>query len=298
MQAGRSPRGTLLRGYRCEACRAAPIDPYRAFASISSGTPRAPPRGPFRRLLENGDMIVRRLIIALLAGVLTCPPSVLAGGVVGAAGPSEKTIVRGAPLQQGTNIFSGDVVEVGPGGEGMVAFGHNAMARFGAETAVRASRDDNTIGLELLRGRMTYRTTTEQTVVGTFADASVRPENGQEAVAIVAFRNPKLVLVTAERGVLSVTAGRNRRTVSVPQGQTVEVALVDDNDPNAGNAPNGQPQNQNGSKPKPSGAMWATGVAIGAGAALGAGLALSQNQTHLSCQEKGQLVSPYVFPCE
>lgn len=216
---------------------------------------------------------------------------------MGAAGPSEKAIVRGAPLQQGTNVFSGDVVEVGPGGEGVVTFGHNAMARFGAETAVRASRDANTIGLELLRGRMLYRTTTEQPVVGTFADASVRAEGSQEAVAIIAFRNPQLVVVTAERGALSVTAGRNHRTVSVPQGQAVEVALLDDNAPNAGNGPNGQPQNQNTRKQKPSGAMWATGVVLGGGAALGAGLALSSNETHLTCQQKGALVSPYSFPC-
>ncbi|HUJ39604.1 MAG TPA: hypothetical protein VLW54_03580 [Candidatus Acidoferrales bacterium] len=243
-------------------------------------------------------MTYRHLIIALLAGVLACPPPVLAGGVVGAAGPSEKAIVRGSPLQQGTNIFSGDVVEVGPGGEGVVTFGHNAMARFGADTAVRASRDANTIGLELLRGRMTYRTTSDQPVVGTFADASVRSESGQEAVAIVAFRNPKLVLVTAERGALAVTAGRTHRTVTVPQGQTVEVSLSDDNDPNGGTPPNGQQQGQNTTKPRPSGAMWATGVAMGAGAAVAAGLALSNNQHHLTCPQKAALVSPYVFPCQ
>jgi len=240
----------------------------------------------------------RHLIIALLAGVMACPPPVLAGGVVGAAGPSTKAIVHGAALQQGTNIFSGDIVEVGPGGEGVVTFGHNAMARFAAESAVRASRDANIIGLELLRGRMIYRTTAEQPVIGTFADASVRAEAGKEAVAIVGFRNPKLVVVTAERGALSVTAGHNRRTVTVPEGQSVEVALSDDQDANGGNGSNGQPQTQNTTKPRPSGAMWATGVVIAAGAAVGAGLALSNHQTQLTCPQKDALVSPYSFPCQ
>ncbi len=242
-------------------------------------------------------MTLRHFIIALLGGALVCPPPMLAGGVVGSAGPSEKALVRGAPLVQGTNIFSGDVVEVGPGGEGVVTFGHNAMARFTAETAVRASRDANTIGLELLRGRMIYRTTAEQPVVGTFVDAVVRSENGQEAVAVVAFRNANLVTVTAERGTLEVTAGRNHRTVSVLQGQTVEVAVVDDTAKSAGNTAPDQPQDQNNSKKKPSGAMWTTGVVLGGAAAIGTGLALSNGQTQLTCQQKGALVSPYAFPC-
>jgi hypothetical protein len=242
-------------------------------------------------------MNIRHLIIGILAGVLACPPPALAGGVVGSAGPSEKALVRGAPLIQGTNIFSGDVVEVGPGGEGVITFGHNAMARFAAESAVRASRDASTIGLELLRGRMTYRTTADQPVVGTFADATVRSDNGQEAVAIVAFRDPKLVVVTAERGALAVTAGRNKRTVTVAQGQTVEVALVDDTAASAGGSQPAQPQDQNSSKKKPSGAMWTTGAVLVGAAAVGAGLAISNSQTQLTCQQKGALVSPYAFPC-
>ena len=244
-------------------------------------------------------MTLRHLIIALLAGLLAFPaPSLAGGAVVGSAGPSEKAIVRGTPLQQGTNIFSGDVVEVAAGGEGVVAFGHNAMARFAAESAVRASRDTNTIGLELLRGRMTYRSTPEQPVVASFVDALVRADGDQEAVAIVAFRNPTLVAITAERGVLAVTAGRDHRTVTVSQGQTVEVALVDENAKSADNPP--APQSPNPASPdskKHNAAAWWTGVILASGAAIGGGVALSHSSTQLTCPQKGALVSPYAFPC-
>src|SRR5271168_7641 len=99
-------------------------------------------------------MGLRHLIIGVVVAALAFSPAVLAGGgIVGSAGPSESAVVRGSSLQQGTNIFSGDVVEVGPGGEGVVTFGHNAMARFAEQSAVRATRDANSIGLELLRGR-------------------------------------------------------------------------------------------------------------------------------------------------
>ena len=243
-------------------------------------------------------MTLRQLIIALVVGVLSFSPGTWAGGaVVGSAGPSEKAIVRGTPLQQGTNIFSGDVIEVGAGGEGVVTFGHNAMARFAADSAVRASRNDTTISLELLRGRMTYRSTPEQAVVASFVDAQVRADGGKEAVAIVAFRNPTLVAITAERGALAVTAGRDHRSVTVPQGQTVEVAVVDDTAPNAGNAPPQVPDNSNGTNKKPSTAAWTTGVVLAAGAAIGGGLALSNSEKHLTCPQKGALVSPYAFPC-
>ena len=241
-------------------------------------------------------MTLRSVIALLLAGLLVCSPQLFAGGVVGSAGPSEKAVVRGAPLLQGTNVFSGDVVEVAEGGEGIVTFGHNAMARFGELSAVRASRDANTIGLELLRGRMLYRTTPEQPVVGSFADALVRAANGQEAVAIVSFRTPTLVVVTAERGALEVTAGRAHRTVTVPQGQTVEVALSD-TPPSTGDTPPSPPDQNNNAKRKPSGAMWATGVVLIGGGALGAALALSQSSTQLTCAQRGALVSPYSFPC-
>ena len=222
---------------------------------------------------------------------------VVPAGVVGSAGPSEGAMVRGASLQQGTNVFSGDVVEVGAGGEGVVTFGHNAMARFAELSAVRASKNTKTIDLDLLRGRMVFRTMPEQPVVGKFADALVRSENAQEGVAIVAYRNPSLVVVTAERGALEVTAGRDRRTVTVPQGQSVEVSLSDA-PANAGNNPPAQSPANDTSRKKGAGMWWTTGVVLGGGAALGIGLALSSNQPSLTCAQKGALVSPYAFPCQ
>ncbi len=244
-------------------------------------------------------MIYRHIIVAVLVGVLASSPPVMAGGaVVGSAGPSEKVVVRGTPLEQGTNIFSGDVIEVGAGGEGVVTFGHNAMARFAAESAVRASRDTTNIGLELLRGQMTFRSTPDQPVVGSFVDALVQANGGKEAVAIVAFRNAKLVAITAERGALDVSAGRDHRTVTVPEGKTVEVALVDDTAPKADNAAGAPPPDNTDSNTKRNVAAWTTGMILAGGTALGGALALSKNQPQLTCPQKGALVSPYAFPCD
>ena len=58
-----------------------------------------------------------------------------AAAIVGAAGPSSNSSVRGAALDQGTNVYSGDTLDVGPEGDGIVTFGHNALARFSQETS-------------------------------------------------------------------------------------------------------------------------------------------------------------------
>ena len=241
----------------------------------------------------------RSLIAAVVVAALF-PGQVSAGAVVGAAGPSEAATVRGAALQQGTNIFSGDVVEIGAGGEGIVTFGHNAMARFSELSSVRATKDSAIIELELLRGRMVFRTTPEQPVVGSFADAQVRSEGGLESVAIVAFKNPTLVAVTAERGTLAVVAGTEKRSVSVPQGQTVEVSLSD-TPPNTGSADNAagaQPPQQKDNKKGGGAIWWVTGAVLGGGTVLGVALSQATTQPHLTCPQKGALVSPFQFACQ
>jgi len=244
------------------------------------------------------SITLRRLMIAVVAGALLSPGPLPAAAVVGSAGPSEGAMVHGVTLQQGTNVFSGDVVEVGPGGEGVVTFGHNAMARFAEQSAVRATRDANSIGLELLRGRMVFRATPEQPVVGSFADAFVRAGSAEETVAIVAFRNPTLVAVTAEHGTLAVTAGLAKRTVEVPQGQTVEVTLSDKPPEGAGNPPGQQPAPGNAPPAsKSNAALWVTGVVLAGGAVIGIALSQGQRQPQLTCPQKAALVSPFAFPC-
>jgi len=211
--------------------------------------------------------------------------------VVGSAGPSTSASVHGVALQQGSNIFSGDVVEVGPGGEGVVTFGHNAMARVSEQSAVQATRGTrNSVGLNLLRGRMVFRTTPEQPVSGSFADAQVISQNGQEAVAIVSYRNPQLVSVTSERGTLSLTAGTERRTVSVPEGQTVEVTLS--GAPPSGANPSAQQATGAVANASSKAALVSAGVAAAAGAAIGPVVAAER-----TCTQKGAPVSPSTFPC-
>jgi hypothetical protein len=237
-------------------------------------------------------MILRSFLAGIVVAALLFPGPGWAAAIVGSAGPSTAATVRGVGLRQGSNVFSGDVLEVGPGGSGVLTFGHNAMVRFGEETAAQLSREPGTVALQLLRGRMVFRSTPGQLVEGRVGDAVVRPEKAQEVIASLAYRNPKLVVVAAQRGTLLVATAHDGRTVTVPQGEMVEVALDDTVPPKpptaAGNAPPPPPPS-NG----PSGKKWGTWVVLGGGAVLITGLVLAE-QDETFCPPN---VSPSTFPC-
>jgi hypothetical protein len=237
-------------------------------------------------------MVLRSSLAALVVAALLFPSPSWAAAIVGSAGPSTGATVRGAGLQQGSNVFSGDVVEIGPGGSGVLTFGHNAMVRFGEETTAQLSRDSRTVALELLRGRMVFRSTPGQVVEGRVGDATVRAQNLQEVIASLAYRNPKLVVIGAQRGTLLVATAHDGRSVTVPQGEMVEVALDDTVSAKpptaAGNAPPPPPQTDDHR-----GRRWGTWVVLGGGAVLTTGLVLSEQQEN-TCPNQ---VSPSTFPC-
>ena len=237
-------------------------------------------------------MTLRSSLAAIVVAALLFPGPGWAAAIVGSAGPSTAATVRGVGLHQGSNVFSGDVLEVGPGGSGVLTFGHNAMARFGEETTAQLTRDAHAVGLELLRGRMVFRSTPGQLVEGHVGDAVIRPEKTQEVIASLAYRNPKLVVIASQRGTVLVVTAREGRTVSVAQGQMVELAL-DDTQPtkppaSAGNAPP-PPPDQDDHR----GRRWGMWVVLGVGAVLITGLALSEQQEN-TCPAN---VSPSSFPC-
>jgi len=236
-------------------------------------------------------MFVRSFLVAIIVPALLFPSPSWAAAIVGSAGPSTAATIRGASLEQGSNVFSGDVLEVGPGGSGVLTFGHNAMVRFGEETTAELTREPAGVALELLRGRMVFRSTPGQWVVGRVGDAAVRPEKTQEVIASMAYRNPKRVVIASQRGTLLVATAHDGKSVTVPPGEMVELALDDTapvKPPTAGAAPPPQVQDDDHR-----GRKWGMWVVLGGGAVLATGLALAE-QNESSCLKN---VSPATFPC-
>ena len=193
---------------------------------------------------------------------------------------------------QGATIFNGDILEVGQGGESVLMLGHNSTARVPSDSAVRIFKcgDDSTV--QLLRGQVILRTTAEQRVAVQVGDAMVRPFSGPEVIGVVSLPTLDTARIGAQKGQLSVTTRHDNMSRLVHEGEATEAKLT-------------PAQNANPNPPicgvaaaipsQPASTAW---VMLGLGATgLAVGLGLSQNQTSLTCAQKGALVSPYQFPC-
>ncbi|HKM89184.1 MAG TPA: hypothetical protein VJX29_01110, partial [Candidatus Acidoferrales bacterium] len=102
-------------------------------------------------------MPFRQLLAAFLSALLLATPVFSAPQVAAVAGPSQAATVRGSGVAQGTNIFNGDIVDVGQDGESVLMLGHNSTVRVPANSAVRVFKcgDDSTV--QLLRGQLIFR---------------------------------------------------------------------------------------------------------------------------------------------
>ena len=234
----------------------------------------------------------RQLLAAFLSALLLATPAFSAPQIVAVAGPSKTATVRGSGVAQGTNIFNGDIVEVGQDGETVLILGHNSTVRVPGNSAVRIFKcgDDSTV--QLLRGQLIFRTPADQRVQVQIGDATVRPFSGPEVIGVVSFPTPTTGSIAAQKGSLTVTTAHDNRSVLVHEGEATEARLS----PAQNAAPNPPICGVAAALPsQPATTAW---VMLGLGATgLGVGLALSSHQPKLTCTQKGALVSPYEFPC-
>jgi hypothetical protein len=236
--------------------------------------------------------ILRQLIASVLAGLLTAPAWCATNpAVVATAGPSLTASVRGTGLLPGTTLFSGDVVMVGAHGDAALSFGRGSMARLSEETTLLLEKADNRIAVELVRGRVAIRSSEQLPVEGRVADASIRATNGLAAVGVMTFRTPKLAVITAEKGNLLISTAHDSRSISLREGESVELR-VDDKD----KQDTGDPRATGSTTPGLTHRQWKAVAIVTTGVALGVGLALATNEFGLTDSQKQNLVSPFQFP--
>jgi len=234
----------------------------------------------------------RQLLAAFLSALLFAVPSFSAPQVAAVAGPSKTATVRGVGVTQGGNIFSGDIVEVGPGGDSVLMVGRDSSVRITSESAVRFFRCGDASTVQLLRGQLILRTTPQQPIAVQIGDAMVRPFDGPEVVGVISFPTPTTGTIAAQKGSLSVTTAHDNMSRLVREGEATQAKLS-------------APQNAAPNPPicgiaaaipsQPATVAW---VSLGLGvAALATGLALSGQQPKFTCPQ-GPPVSPFQFPCQ
>jgi len=87
----------------------------------------------------------------LFAAVSAAAKPVVVGSVIS----SRASAVRGATLRPGFTIFSGDTIEVGPGGSAWIALPNDGQVRVSADSQVRLAKSTDSIELTIIRGHAT-----------------------------------------------------------------------------------------------------------------------------------------------
>ena len=231
-------------------------------------------------------MIGRQLLASVLVGLLVAP-AWAAEPFLGTAGPSEAATLRGSSIVPETTLVSGDIVDVGAGGNSVLNLGNGSMVRLSEKTTLRLEKGDNRVAFELLRGRVAFRSSENTPLEAHLSGIRIRSADGRAASGVVAFRSPKLVAITAEQGRLLVSSTRSSRDISLREGETAEMRV--DASANGGDTP------ALGSTPEAVNHHWLALACLAGAVGVVAGIFVAKRENRLTDAQKQALV-PVVFP--
>ncbi len=96
--------------------------------------------------------MIRKLFLALVIVPFAAVSASSKPAVVGSVMSSQAATVRGANLVAGFTIFSGDTIEVGPGGSAWIALPNGGQVQVSADSQVRLIKTAEAIELTINRG--------------------------------------------------------------------------------------------------------------------------------------------------
>jgi len=222
--------------------------------------------------------------VALILVVLLAFPAWSASPVVGTVARSTGATSGGAALQSGSTVFSGDTIEVNPTGAAWIALEGGARLQISPATQVRLERSGEKVSVELGRGRVAFRAGSG--FEARLANAIVRA-SGAAATGHVYWTEERRALIAAEKGVLEVSTAGGAKSVTLREGEGVEVTLEPAPAPQAGN-----PAGANTLSGK-----WVAilGVIVGV-TVVAIAIALNRGETEISQQDRRNEISPFRFP--
>lgn len=229
-------------------------------------------------------MLARQALAALLIAILAFP-AWSNPGIVGTAASSRSATVRGNALPPGSTVFNGDTIDVGNDGTLSIAVNGGAQVRVGPQSQVRLTRENDKAFFEIGRGSAAFRVPGSASFEARLADATIRSTGNGPAVGVILFRDAKNVLVAAEKGELVVSTAHDAKSVTLKEGEGVELALAPAPPPQAGTTT---------ATTLPG--KWVAVMSVILGGALIAVAIYLNNRGGLSDREKRDAVSPFRFP--
>ncbi len=180
--------------------------------------------------------LVRTVVIAcLIAGMMNLPVIAAAAKPLGLVTVAENAHLSGATASVGADVFTGDLLQTGPGGSLRLKFGSTQLY-LTSDSNATLGQEANPLRVRLTRGRLGFSSGAGgqfevETPVG-----MVRSADGQRAFGEVTILGPQKILVAAYHGSLVVAGAGIERTI--PEGDAYNVTLTPDSEPaGAGSAP-------------------------------------------------------------
>ena len=249
-------------------------------------------------------MMFRRGLAALLIAVLAVPLAASANtGATVSAAPigsfsySNSVMVGGASALAGTTVFSGDTVEVGPRGSAGILLNGGMQVLVSSASRLRLKEiaaGKNQFEMEMFSGAARFRTSAAAPLLARLADATVRAKGANSAVGIISVLSRNKAIIGAEQGELLVSTAHDGKSLTLHEGETLELTLA--------NEPASAQKDADKGKGNGNGAYMFSGKQIAvlgsvlAGSILLAGITVANRNNGLTRARQQDLISPFRLP--
>ena len=232
--------------------------------------------------------ILRQLTAAFLIAFMASPAWTQAQ-VAGTIVASQSATTRDAPLLPGSTVFSGESVAVGQSGRAQIALSGGGRIEVLADSTVLLARNSAGVDFTLQRGAVSFMGAPAGAIETIWGDATIRPAD-PVAVGLIHLESSDAITLAAIKGKLTISTAHDAKSVDVPEGSAVRIALAD--------AP-GAPQDQGGAAPAGRAAPPIAKIAIIAfliGAAfLAAFLLIASHEPTETTQQLASEISPFTL---
>ena len=230
------------------------------------------------------QQLTAAVLIALMASPAWSQPQV-AGTVMAC----QFATLRDAPLLPGSTIFSGESVAVSQTGAAQIALPGGGRIEVLGDSAVRLTRNESGLDFAVERGAVSFTGGPQGDIQTVLGDATVRPGD-PFAVGLLHLESADSAVLAAVKGRLTISTQHDGKSVDVPEGSAVRIALADAPAP---------PQGQGGAQPAGRAAPAIPKIAMIAfliGAAfLAAFLWIAAHEPTETTQQLASEVSPYTL---
>jgi hypothetical protein len=233
--------------------------------------------------------MIWRKVFAMVLVVAAVSPTWAEEEPLGSVTTATAATVRNTSLSEGSTVFTGDVISVAANGATRIALNGGAQMEILGNSSVSLQKTDEKIQVSVDRGQATFRSLGNNGISALVADATIRPANGAETLALVQSLSDTHAIIAATKGALLVTTAHDGKTYTISQGEAADLSAALEPQQNGGAVPAGRSApSVNGRSKKV--VIWT--VVILAGGAAAAAILLNRNENQPSTTSLGNEVSP------